>query len=73
MVMTRHQRAAIAAAEEWLARQPPTAAPALASKIRAAIHWAAAQAGGFTGQRIAKAGVLGVLGTNAFSHPKVRH
>ena len=73
MVMTRHQRAALLAAEQWLAQQEAPSLPSLASKVRAAVHWAAAQAGGFTGQRIAKAGVLGLLGTNAFSKPTVRH
>ena len=71
MVMTRHQRAAVIAAEQWLAQQEVV--PSLASKIRQAAHWAAAQAGGFTGQRIAKAGVLGILGTNVFSKQEVRH
>jgi len=56
--MTRHQRAAIAAAEEWLARQPPTArTSAIASKIRNAVLWAAAQVGGFTGQRLVREGL----------------
>jgi hypothetical protein len=73
MVMTRHQRAAVLAAEQWLAQQEVTSLPSLASKVRDAVHWAAAQAGGFTGQRLAKAGVLGILGTNAFSKKKVRH
>ena len=69
--MTRHQRAALLAAEQWLAQQEVV--PSLASKVRDAVHWAAAQAGGFTGQRLAKAGVLGILGTNAFSKKTVRH
>lgn len=68
--MTRHQRAAIAAAEEWLARQPPQSN--LASKVREAIHWIAAQAGGFTGQKIAKE-VLKITGVIAGLDTMVRH
>jgi hypothetical protein len=72
MVMTRHQRAAIAAAEEWLARQPPTAQAGLASQIRNAVKWAAAQAGGFTGQRLAKE-LLKITGVIAGVRYQVRH
>jgi hypothetical protein len=72
MVMTRHQRAAVAAAEEWLARQPPAAQSGLASKIRAAVHWAAAQAGGFSGQRLAKE-LLKITGVIAGVDTMVRH
>jgi len=70
--MTRHQRAALAAAEEWLARQPPAAQSGLASKIRAAVHWAASQAGGFSGQRLAKE-LLKITGVIAGVRSTVRH
>lgn len=70
--MTRHQRAAIAAAEEWLARQPPATQSGLASKIRAVVHWAAAQAGGFSGQRLAKE-LLKITGVIAGVRSTVRH
>ena len=55
--MTRHQRAAIAAAEEWLARQPPATQFQAASKVRDAIKWIMAHAGGFVGSAGAAVGV----------------
>jgi hypothetical protein len=70
--MTRHQRAALAAAEEWLARQPLSAQSGLASKIREAIKWAAAQAGGFTGQRLARE-LLKITGVIAGVRTTVSH
>jgi hypothetical protein len=75
--MTRHQRAAIAAAEEWLARQPPAAQSQLASRVRDAIKWVAAHTGGFVGSAGAAVGVetlkQGVLRIISRPIRKVRH
>ena len=75
--MTRHQRAAIAAAEEWLARQPPTQQFQAASKVRDAVNWILAHAGGLVGSTGAAIGVdqlkQSVVRLLSKPIPKVRH
>ena len=75
--MTRHQRAAIAAAEEWLARQPPATQFDAASKVRDAVKWIMAHAGGLVGSTGAAIGVdqlkQTVVRLLSKPIPKVRH
>ena len=64
--MTRQQKWLAAVAAEQIAQEP------LSSRARKAAHWLAAQAGGFTGQRLAKE-LLKITGVIAGVRATVRH
>lgn len=64
--MTRQQRWLAAVAAEQLAQR------SLSSRVRDAVKWGAAQAGGFTGQRLAKE-AMKLTGVIAAANIKVRH